>query len=236
MKHLLRVTALGTVICGLVACGGEGDPAEPDAGPADQQPADQPGDGATSEPQSAVDTDPAVDQQTGGSDGADPAFAGGSLQLFVDSMAAGDFMTVAEIIDPASPVREQLVQLAEAMRSLEDGGSSEQRLGLLFARRLFTEPYARAESAITSQDEDTATATLTFRDGDGDVFEVVEDVRITRFDDVWLVMATTDLLVADPDVQQQARERADRERDTNQQQDDGDADQPQDDGGGQTGA
>jgi hypothetical protein len=200
----------------LVACGGNGNGDDATNGGGD---ADAGGTGAaTTNDTNGDDNDAGGEQSNAGGnadanaggtaagDEPDPTTPLGSARLFVQSMGTGDFEAVAEIIDPASPLRQQLQQLGALLNQPADELTPQQRMGMQMARRMFVQPYQNAEVDLLDQDEDLAVARISFADSEGEVYTVIEDARLTRYEDLWLMMVTDEFLVADPGVQQEARE------------------------------
>jgi len=227
MKNLTHLTLIGMLSLGLVACGG-GDEPEPTNGSGDTNGADVDQSGAAdpANPADPADATPDGEATDEGGDAsptdegeaaADPTTPLGSARLFVQSMAAGDYTTVADIVDPASPAVETFRALGERFGNVP-----------AFMREMFTAPYERATVSLVDQMDDTAIVRIEFADREGESIDPLEDVRLTQEEGVWLVTVQPSYLVADPVVQKRLREMsgADEEADGGDGGDDAAGDQP----------
>lgn len=181
------VASLSLLLAGGCGGGGEGDGAGGDSA-----------DGGAVVPDAEPEPEP------------DPTTVEGSAKLFAAAMAAGDYVGAAEVTDPSSPARETLAGIGEQLVMIEQqiSGSvelpDEQKLAgqlvLQAMRSVYADPFTEVNVEVVELDEegDLALAELTFPGMGEDGADLVQPAQFNRFDGVWLLFLTEDLLRPSP--------------------------------------
>ncbi len=171
----------------LMGCGGSGD-----GGGDEGSPAETGGGGEVSEGGGDGDAGasaPAAQEERD----MDPTNPVGSANVFIDTMASGDFTGAAELTDPESEGREAIIELGNQIdRILEDVENpdltDEQRQTTIQLRNLLARPYRNASASLESQEGGFAIVDIEFMDSSGEVVAVAEDLRMREQDGVWLLI------------------------------------------------
>jgi hypothetical protein len=120
----------------------------------------------------------------------DPTTVEGSARQFASLMAEGDLTAAAEVTDPESPARDELMEMVEQLERLENNPDAPAGMKSMVIG-MFAAPYRDARVEVVTEEGDLAVVNYVF--GEGEDARTVE-ARFAKFEDLWLLNLTEDLL------------------------------------------
>lgn len=141
-----------------------------------------------------------VDGGSGGSssDSAmDPGTPRGAMLMFADAMADVRLAEAAEITDPESPAREMLMNFAtelDRIEANEEMDPASKALARRLMENIFSRPYEDIDLELITDEGGVALVNVTYKGIGDEGADVTQEARLNRFEDVWLLYLTEDLL------------------------------------------